>query len=264
MNRLTEKHKTKTKMKLYETGRLLAEPFLPPLYNQVRRRLQDSVADCRVQNPQLLDIGGRKSPYTIGLSARITVIDLPRQSELQEKLKLGIDSQIIQEIKKFRSNIEDIVLGDMTRSTLPSESFDLAVAVEVLEHVEEDERFVSEVARVLKPGGIFLMTTPNGDWVENKNPDHKRHYRRRQLSDLLAKYFSEATVEYSVAGGYYRKLGLKPWSVRHPLQTAGSIFGNFVNTFQSANESLKEQSEKTYHLLAVARKSERTENQNTY
>jgi SAM-dependent methyltransferase len=47
--------------------------------------------------------------------------------------------------------------------TLPYESdaFDLAIAIEVIEHVVDKARFLSEVWRVLRPGGRFLLTTPN-------------------------------------------------------------------------------------------------------
>lgn len=241
-------------MKIYETGRLLAEPFLPPLYKQVRTRLRELLEKSAPES-RILDVGGRKSPYTIGLPARITVIDLPRRTEIQRELNLGINDAVLEQIKRRRSNIERVVLGDMTNSDLPDAEFDFVVSVEVLEHVEEDERFVSEVARVLKPGGIFLMTTPNGDWVENKNPDHRRHYRKNQLSELLEKYFDKVTVEYAIAGGNYRKMGLKPWSLQRPLQTAGSIVGNVVNSFQSAGEAIKIQAENTHHLIAAAEKS---------
>jgi Methylase involved in ubiquinone/menaquinone biosynthesis len=241
-------------MKIYETGRLLAEPFLPPLYRQARSRLRELIKISGLDSPRLLDVGGRKSPYTIGLPARITVIDLPRHSELQRHLNLGIDDVVLEQIKRRRSNIEKVVLGDMTRSGLPDEHFDLVVAVEVLEHVEEDDLFVSEVARVLKPGGFFLMTTPNGDWVSNTNPDHKRHYRKARLTELLEKYFAEVSVEYAIAGGHYRKMGLKPWSLHHPLRTVSSIFGNVVNSFQSSGEAIKKRARHTRHLFAVARK----------
>lgn len=240
-------------MKIYETGRLLAEPFLPPLYKQVRSRLLKLIRSSD-PDPMILDVGGRKSPYTIGVPARITVIDLPRQTEIQHALNLGISETVFEQIKKRRSNIEKVLLGDMTRSDIADRQFDIVVSVEVLEHVEEDGQFVREVARVLKPGGFFLMTTPNGDWVENKNPDHKRHYRKNQLAALLEKHFGEVSVEYSIAGGRCRKMGLKPWSAYHPLQTAGSIFGNVVNSFQSAGEKIKSRAADTHHLLALARK----------
>jgi 2-polyprenyl-3-methyl-5-hydroxy-6-metoxy-1,4-benzoquinol methylase len=41
------------------------------------------------------------------------------------------------------------------------DSFDVAVAAEVLEHVDGHDRFFAEAARVLKPGATLLFTTPN-------------------------------------------------------------------------------------------------------
>lgn len=239
-------------LKLYEMTRLSLEPFLPPLYRQVRLKLNKEVANFD-KLPKILDVGGRKSPYTIGISAKITVIDLPRETEIQQQLKLGINNNVINQTKKRRSNIDKMILGDMTRSNLPDEFFDLVVSVEVLEHVEEDDLFVKEVSRVLKPKGVFIMTTPNGDWVENKNPDHKRHYKKQQLETLLNKYFDDVTIEYAIVGGKFRKFGLKPWSLSHPVITASSIFCNAINTIQSANEKIKEMEKGTYHLIAVAK-----------
>lgn len=240
-------------MKFYELTLVGLEPFLPPLYRQVRMRLLKLIK-ANGGTAKMLDVGGRKSPYTVNLPARITIIDLPRQSELQEQLKLGISDAINEQTRRRRSNIDEIVFGDMTRSDLPDESYDLVVAVEVLEHVEKDALFVSEVYRVLKPGGAFVMTTPNGDWVENKNPDHKRHYQHQQLAELLSGKFESVSVEYAIRGGRYRKYGLKSWSVRKPVRTALSMFGNAVNSIQSADANIREQAAGTHHLIAIAKK----------
>ena len=171
-------------MTAFEIGYLLAETFLPPLHQKVRRQLIKN-ALSHSKPPDLLDIGGRKSHYTIGVPALITITDLPKRSDLQKKLNLGINEEIIEQIKRRRSNVHKILFDDMTRSSLPDSSFDCVVAVEVLEHVEEDEVLVQQVSRVLRVGGMFLTTTPNGDYVINTNPDHKRHYTRSQLEDLL-------------------------------------------------------------------------------
>lgn len=240
-------------MKVYEFTRWAFEPLLPPLYKKVRLKLLELVGN-NGSKKNILDVGGRKSPYTIFVPGNVTVIDLPRESEVQKSLNLGITDEIVQSMKERRSNIVNFVFGDMTKSDLESESFDITVSVEVIEHVEEDEKFVSEISRVLKPGGVFILTTPNGDFVENHNPDHKRHYKKVELEGLLKKYFDNVEVEYAISGGYYRKIGLKSWAVKKPYQTLSSMVGNIINSIQSAKPEIKNSSQNTHHLIAVARK----------
>lgn len=238
---------------IYEMIRRSCDPLLPPLNRKVRGRALQEVKESN-RRLSILDVGGRKSPYTIGLPADITIIDLPRETEVQRDLNLGVNEQIADELKRRRSNIHGVIFGDMTRSDLPSASFDMVIAVEVLEHVLEDAKFVSEVSRVLIPGGKFIMTTPNGDFVENKNPDHKRHYKKDQLARLLAEHFESVAVEYAIAGGYYRKIGLRSWSLKRPQHILLSIFGNIVNSLQSAKTGISERAVGTHHLIAIAQK----------
>ncbi|MCS5638422.1 MAG: class I SAM-dependent methyltransferase [Myxococcota bacterium] len=47
------------------------------------------------------------------------------------------------------------------RIPLASNTFEIVSALQVIEHFESPENFLSEVARVLRPGGLFLMATPN-------------------------------------------------------------------------------------------------------
>ncbi len=246
------------KMTLYEVARRSAEPLLPPIYSRVRLKLRREI-EGRKEKLSVLDVGGRKSPYTIGIPAKITIIDLPRETQIQHSLTLGINPQIADQLRQRRSNIENVIFGDMTCSGLPDASFDMVVAVEVLEHVEEDEKFVSEVSRVLKPGGKFIMTTPNGDFVQNTNPDHKRHYKRQQLTNLLSKYFSKTEVEYAIAGGRSRKLGLRSWSLKRPVWTLGSAVGNIVNSIQSSRAGIEERAIGTHHLFAVSQTAKAAE-----
>ena len=126
---------------------------------------------------------------------------MPRESAVQHSLDLGATEEMRQRVIAQRVNVDDYVYDDMTRSALPDNAFDVVVAVEVLEHVEEDERFIQNVARVLKPGGSFVMTTPNGDFLRHLYPDHKRHYEREQLRDLLAGSFAEVDTRYTVNDG---------------------------------------------------------------
>jgi SAM-dependent methyltransferase len=240
-------------MTSFELAYLSINPVLPFLHKNVRRRLA-AIAKSSRRCLEVLDVGGRKSPYTIGISANITISDLHRQTNIQQQLNLGINQQIITRLYARRSNVHNVVYDDMTRSSFPDASFDCIVAVEVLEHVEEDGAFVQEAHRVLRPGGVFLMTTPNGDFVENTNPDHRRHYKREQLCSLLSSCFETVEVDYAVQHGVFRTLGLRSWSWRHPLRTVLSMFGNFINSLQSRRGALKHREFGTHHLIAVARK----------
>jgi SAM-dependent methyltransferase len=226
--------------------------LLPPLNRLVRRELQTWLRGSRVR-PRLLDVGGRKSHVTIGIPADVTVTDVARVSQVQRNMNLGINDEMVRQTRRRRSNIRDMVVDDMTRSALPSQSFDVIVAIEVLEHVEEDDAFVRNVARILKPGGLFLMTTPNGDFIPRRNRDHKRHYKRSQLESLLSAHLDDVKVWYGIRLTPARRRGLHSWSPRRPLRTLSSISGNLVNYKESTVPGVSEEAMGTCHLLATAR-----------
>lgn len=206
--------------------------------------------------PSVLDVGGRKSPYTINVSADITLLDVPQESGTREALNLGFTNDILTTIQNKRSNIKDVVIEDMTASTLPDTTYDAVVCIEVIEHVEADAIFVKNIAKVIKKGGWAYFTTPNGDYIKNegpnKNPDHVRHYKRDELQTLLEKYFDSVDVHYAVKTGSYRVQGLKSYSLRKPVRTLKSISSNIINRFQS--RGVENTSQETAHLIAIGYK----------
>lgn len=223
---------------------------MPTLLATVRKDLLEL---CESQNTlSLLDVGGRKSPYTVGLKADITLLDVPRESSVQQQLNLGLSDEILAGLKKIRSNIKAVVVEDMTRTTLSDESFEAVVSIEVIEHVVHDELFVQNIARVIRPGGWAYFTTPNGDYVKNEppyyNPDHKRHYTKAGLEHLLKKYFNQVEVRYAVKTGRYRWWGLKGYSLKRPFTSLKSIMGNLINRIES--KGLENQPVRTAHLIA--------------
>ncbi len=88
------------------------------------------------------------------------------------------------------------------------ESFDCVVSFQVIEHINHDKEFVSEVRRVLKEGGKFIISTPNRPMSLTRNPWHVREYTAEQFSALLSGF---SVVEaMGVAGNervwsYYEK-----------------------------------------------------------
>jgi SAM-dependent methyltransferase len=89
-------------------------------------------------------------------------------------------------------------------------SFDLAWASEVIEHLSDTARWLSEVRRVLRPRGLLLVTTPSHGrlrvalgGVERFSPplgDHLHLYTERSLACTLAE-FGFGSVRVRKAGG---------------------------------------------------------------
>jgi SAM-dependent methyltransferase len=58
---------------------------------------------------------------------------------------------------------ERVVHIDERSLPFPTASFDVVVAINFLEHIQDDDRFFAEMVRVLKPGGEFLFMAPKGE-----------------------------------------------------------------------------------------------------
>lgn len=232
----------------YELERLVTMPFMTALHGEVRELLKGLVPS----GAAVLDVGGRKSWYTVGLPFDVTVSDIPRESEIQRALHLGVSEQIGANLAGHRSNIRELVMDDMSDTGLGSETFDALVSVEVIEHVDDDHAFVANMRKVLRPGGVAILTTPNGDRDPTPRGDHRRHYRRHELEQLLAEQFDSVVVSYSIAATPARTRGLASWSVRHPLRTLSSATANVVNRRQSARPAIRFESSAAGHLIAVA------------
>ena len=66
-------------------------------------------------------------------------------------------------------------------------AFDLAVALDVLEHVADDEAALRELARVVAPGGRLLVTVPQYGWLWGEHDVLAHHHRRYTRSLLLGR-----------------------------------------------------------------------------
>ena len=67
-------------------------------------------------------------------------------------------------------------------------SFDVVMASDVLEHIQHDGKAVSEIARVLRPGGSTILSVPAHGWLFSHHDtalQHFRRYSRLALRDLL-------------------------------------------------------------------------------
>ncbi len=83
-------------------------------------------------------------------------------------------------------------LGSVTAIDLPDASFDLIVSYETIEHLTEQERMLDEFKRLLAPGGVLVVSSPDRENYNAggvANPFHVRELSREEFTGLLASRF---------------------------------------------------------------------------
>jgi SAM-dependent methyltransferase len=130
--------------------------FLRPVEDQMRAKFPSDTHPNRVIEraiqerlfPQatVLDIGcGRTAPnlsQLIGKAEKLCGVDVVDFTVDDPRMQL------------FANDVRDM-------KDIPSNSVDLAYSRAVMEHLENPEQAYAEIARVLKPGGVYVFTTPS-------------------------------------------------------------------------------------------------------
>jgi malonyl-CoA O-methyltransferase len=141
------------------------------LHVQVLLRFFAPIGDKR-----LLDVGCGKGRYARVLreqnpAVRLTGLDI------SEKMLLSVPAGI----NKISAIMTDLPFADR--------SFDGIYATESLEHAVDIERAISEMCRVLRPGGKLAIIDKNADqWGKLKTPAWERWFNRRELEKLLSRH----------------------------------------------------------------------------
>ncbi len=147
-------------------------PILGMLFNPfyiARKALWDKISSLGKHiYGKTLDIGCGSKPYEKCFHSK-------------EYIGLEIDTTINKAIKKVD------VFYDGKKIPFENQSFDSVVCFQVLEHVFEPDEFLSEVNRILKPNGKFLITVPFV-WDEHEQPFDYARYSSFGLKHLLNKH----------------------------------------------------------------------------
>jgi SAM-dependent methyltransferase len=80
-------------------------------------------------------------------------------------------------------------------TSLGDNVYDFVISFQVIEHIENDALYLKEIHRVLKQGGMALITTPNRKMSLSRNPWHVREYLPEELSTLARKFFSNVDMK---------------------------------------------------------------------
>jgi SAM-dependent methyltransferase len=121
-------------------------------------------------NARILDAGCGSGRFMVELAQRgsVTGVELSETSvALARERQLG-----------------EIVAGSVLEMPFADGSFDLAVSLDVIEHLEDDLAALRELRRVVAPGGALLVTVPAYQWLWSGHDEinhHHRRYTRRSL-----------------------------------------------------------------------------------
>jgi len=79
-------------------------------------------------------------------------------------------------------------IGSALEIPVKDQSFDAVISGDVLEHLDDDKRAVSEIFRILKPGGIAIVSVPAdpSKWsIDDEWSGHKRRYTQKTLTGIF-------------------------------------------------------------------------------
>lgn len=77
------------------------------------------------------------------------------------------------------------------RVNFPGNSFDVVVAMDVVEHIENDRLAAKEFERLLRPGGYLMITVPAYQWMWGVQDEVAHHFRRYNMESLLSLFRGE-------------------------------------------------------------------------
>ncbi|MBD3291738.1 MAG: methyltransferase domain-containing protein [Armatimonadia bacterium] len=110
--------------------------------------------------------------------------------------------------------------------------FDVVVSCDVIEHIEEDRRAMGEMARVLRPGGILVMTVPAHRWLWSAHDEALDHLRRYETAPLR---------EMIESAGLKLELYSKAVAVVMPAILASVAYRRLLRLFRGGPEQEAEQ-----------------------
>lgn len=79
----------------------------------------------------------------------------------------------------------EVLSGSVMDMPFDDATFDLAVSLDVIEHLEDDVGALRELRRVTKPGGALLVTVPAYQWLWSGHDEINHHHRRYNRRTLL-------------------------------------------------------------------------------
>lgn len=119
--------------------------------------------------------------------------------------------------KRYVSGSCKFISASAYEVPLPDESFDVVVSCEVIEHLPEPEKMLTEARRLLKKGGKLILTTPYRITEFPQDEHHIREYFPQELRSFVSHQFADVEIKLthhllwrSVFTYAFRNVGNRP------------------------------------------------------
>ena len=90
------------------------------------------------------------------------------------------------ELSETLTNIP-LLRFDILKNPLPKNSFDVVIALNVLEHIDEDLQAMKQISEVLNEKGIFVFEIPAFQFLYDSYDEELHHFRRYSKSEVIEK-----------------------------------------------------------------------------
>jgi SAM-dependent methyltransferase len=112
------------------------------------------------------------------------------------RLVVGVDSswETAREAGRFGPRNLHLSCSDLGRLGFRDGSFDVVCCFQAVEHFRQPLLLLQEVARVLRPEGVLVLSTPNRLASFSENPYHFKEYRPEELRELLEMLFPSVEI----------------------------------------------------------------------
>jgi 2-polyprenyl-3-methyl-5-hydroxy-6-metoxy-1,4-benzoquinol methylase len=94
----------------------------------------------------------------------------------------------------YRKNNLTFITTDALNLPFSNGVFDAVCSIELIEHLKDISRMLSNIRNVLKPAGTYLLSTPNKDLSIVQNPYHYREFTEAELRDTLHGFFDSVLI----------------------------------------------------------------------
>ncbi len=181
----------------------------------MHRALRKAFSHIGHDRPSILDAGAGFGQYTYWMWKRLPASNIMAVDVKQEQVE---DCNMF--FSRLKADGVRFEVADLTAFER-QEAFDLALSVDVMEHIEDDTGVFRNICLSLKPGGILLISTPSdqgGSDADDETDEsfigeHVRNgYNRQEIIDKLNQAgFSkvDARYTYGVPGNISWKLSMK-------------------------------------------------------